>query len=100
MVTGGILITLGAVFFFQTYTNWIFAGYCWPFYVLAPAVGLFQLYLFGERNQGLLIPVGILTTVAAFGFLGETLHMVSRSLMWPVAFIVVGIIVLMSKKKA
>ena len=97
LVPGGILITLGAVFLAQTYTNWIFAGYMWPFYVLAPAIGLFQLYLFGEHNRGLLIPVGVLTTVAVCGFLGGVFHFINSSMIWPIALIVAGIIVLTGK---
>ena len=97
LVPGGILTTLGAVFLAQTYTNWIFAGYAWPFYVLAPAVGLFQLYLFGNHNRGLLIPVGVLTTVAACGFLGNIFDFINGSIIWPIALIVVGLIIILGK---
>lgn len=97
MVPGGVLTTLGATFLFQTYTNWHFAGYSWPCYVLAPAVGLFQLYLFGDRNRGLLIPVGVLTTIAACGFLGNIFKFINSSIIWPVVLVVVGLILLTSK---
>lgn len=97
LVPGGILITLGIVFLFNTYTNWHFAGQTWPFYVLAPAVGLFQLFLFGNHNPGLLIPVGVLTTVAVFCFLGTTFSHINRSLIWPVVLILVGLMFLFNK---
>lgn len=97
LVPGGILITLGFVFLFNTYTNWHFAGQTWPFYVLAPAVGLFQLFLFGNHNPGLLIPVAVLTTVAVFGFLGTTFSHINRSLIWPVVLILVGLMFLFNK---
>lgn len=97
LVPGGILTTLGCLFLFQTYTNWVFAGYLWPVYVLAPAIGLFQLYLFGNHHKGLLIPIGILTTVAVFGFLGTSFSFMSHSLMVPVILIVVGLIILFSR---
>lgn len=97
LVPGGILITLGSVFLFNTYTNWHFAGCTWPFYVLAPAVGLFQLYLFGGRNSGLLIPVLILTLVAGFGFLNSIGFWISSSLIWPIILIGLGLVLLFGK---
>jgi len=97
LVPGGILMTLGIVFLIQTYTNWVFAGYMWPFYILAPAIGLFQFYLFGGHNRGLLVPVGILTTVAVCGFLGSAFSFINRSMIWPIALIVAGLIILTGK---
>lgn len=97
LVPGGILTTLGLLFLFETYTNWSFSAYTWPVYILAPAVGLFQLYLFGNRNKGLLIPVSILTIVALFSFFGTSYAFISRSLIWPVILIVVGLIILFGK---
>lgn len=97
LVPGGILITLGIVFLFNTYTNWYFAGQTWPFYVLAPAIGLFQLFLFGNHNPGLLIPVGVLTVVAVFGFLGTSFAHINHSLIWPIVLILVGLMFLFNK---
>jgi hypothetical protein len=69
LVPGGILTTLGLLFIFETFTNWNFTGYTYPIYTLSVAIGLFQLYLFGEKKGGLLIPVFILTAVAVFQYL-------------------------------
>ncbi|MHC1747137.1 MAG: hypothetical protein AB9856_01950 [Cellulosilyticaceae bacterium] len=68
LVPGGILTTIGLLFMFETLTNWHFSAYTWPVYPLAVAIGLFQLYWFGGREKGLLIPVGILTLVATVSF--------------------------------
>jgi len=65
LVPGGILTTIGVLFFFEVATKWSFSAYTWPVYILAVAIGLFQLYLFGGKQRGLLIPVFILTSVAA-----------------------------------
>ena len=98
LVPGGILITLGMLFFFETTTGWRFSAYTWPVYILAPAVGLFQLYLFGGRNPYLLIPVGILTGIAAISFGLRTISGFSRflrgSYIVPIVFVIVGVIVL------
>lgn len=59
LVPGGILTTIGLLFLFEVATDWRFAAYTWPFYIIAPAVGLFQLYLFTGRPKGLLIASSI-----------------------------------------
>lgn len=65
LVPGGILTTIGMLFFFEVITNWQFSNLTWPVYVLSVAIGLFQLYLFSGRPKGLLIPIFILLAVAA-----------------------------------
>lgn len=64
LVPGGILTTIGLLYFFEVITNWQFADLTWPIYVLSVAIGLFQLYLFSGRPKGLLIPIFILLAVA------------------------------------
>lgn len=101
LVPGGILTTLGCLFFFEANTGWFFAEYTWPVYILAPAIGLFQLYLFGNREKGLLIPVGILTTIAVVSFcstvLGSVFSFINGSLIWPIVLIIIGLVVLLDK---
>lgn len=100
LVPGGILTVLGLLFFFETMTHWRFSEYTWPVYVLAPAVGLFQLYLFSKpRTSTLLIPVGILTLVAVISFanmfFGNIWHLIfSNSLIWPILLVIVGLIIM------
>lgn len=65
LVPGGILTTIGLLYFFEVITNWQFADLTWPIYMLSVAVGLFQLYLFSGKPKGLLIPIFILLAVAA-----------------------------------
>jgi hypothetical protein len=69
LVPGGILTVIGGLFFFETYTSWLYAKNTWPIYLLAVAFGLFQLYLFSGRPPGLLIPVSILTTIGCIALL-------------------------------
>lgn len=64
LVPGGILTTIGLLFFFEVITNWQFADRTWPIYILAVVIGLFQLYLFSGRPKALLIPIFILLAVA------------------------------------
>lgn len=102
LVPGGILTTLGCLFIFETNTNFMFAEYTWPVYVLAPAVGLLELYLFGSHNKALLIPITILLTVATVSFanifLGSIFRFINMSLIWPIILIVLGVLLILNKK--
>lgn len=98
LVPGGILTTIGILFFFETFTNWYFSAYTWPVYPLAVAIGLFQLYLFGGRKWGLLVPIGILTAVSAISFasmvLGTLFNWINFSFIFPIILILLGIVIL------
>ncbi len=60
LVPGGILTIVGIIFFICSIFNWGLMSVLWPLFPFSVAFGLFQLYIFGEREKGLLIPVGIL----------------------------------------
>lgn len=95
LVPGGILTTLGGLFLFETLTRWNFSEYTWPIYPLAVAIGLFQLYLFGGRNRGLLVPVGILSAVSVISLIsmiyGNLVDFVGATIVIPVILILFGI---------
>ncbi|HEY5584712.1 MAG TPA: DUF5668 domain-containing protein [Ruminiclostridium sp.] len=58
LVPGGILLVTGVTCQLSMLFNlWEFL---WPGFILAVAVGLFELYAFGTREKGLLIPVFLL----------------------------------------
>jgi hypothetical protein len=58
LVPGGILLVIGITCQISMLFNvW---GYLWPGFILAVAVGLFELYAFGTKEKALLIPVFIL----------------------------------------
>lgn len=58
LVPGGILLVMGLTCqISMIFSAW---SYMWPGFILAVAVGLFELYLFGAKEKGLLIPVFIL----------------------------------------
>lgn len=103
LVPGGILSTIGLLFLFETYTSWHFSEYTWPIYIFAVAIGLFQLYLFGGKQKGLLIPVFILTLVAAVSFLtmisNKFFRWVDFSYLISVIFILIGIYILIKNRK-
>ena len=101
LVPGGLFLTVGAVcqlsILFDAWDT------LWPGFVLAPAVGLFELYLFGGRKRGLLIPVGILAAVAGVFFLSTSVEAFFRILSFqPLAAVVLiaaGIALLFRKNR-
>ncbi len=65
LVPGGILLTVALTLTLDVFFKGFINAGGWSLFILAPAVGLFQLYLFSEkRESGLLIPVGILTLIS------------------------------------
>jgi hypothetical protein len=99
LVPGGILLVLGAVF----QINMLFRVWevTWPLYIFAVAFGLFELYAFGNRDKGLLIPIGILTGLSAIFFLfsvEKVLSFSTRSFIVPAVLIGIGLIVLYGGK--
>lgn len=78
LVPAGIFFTIGVTFFIGELFSYRLV---WPGFFAAPAVGLFLLYLFGERKAGLLVPVGTLFTFAGVCFFSELFHI--WHLLWP-----------------
>lgn len=78
LVPAGIFLTLGVTFILSEMFSY---SMMWPGFVAAPAVGLLLLYLFGDRSPGLLVPVGILLTVAGTCFFASLLS--AWDIAWP-----------------
>lgn len=94
LVPGGILTTIGFLFFFETFTGWSFSEYTWPIYPLAVAIGLFQLYLFSRRPSGLLIPVFILSAVSIISFVSKIYSIFDFTLVFAALAILAGLYIL------
>lgn len=101
LVPGGILLVLGLVFQF----NMLFGGWdiTWPLIIFSVAFGLFELYIFGDREKGLLIPVGILGGLSFLFFfsfsLSKLLSFNTGPYAMPLLLIGAGLIVMSSGKK-
>jgi predicted membrane protein len=80
LVPAGVLGGVGLTLLLGTTFGLMY--YVWPGFILAPAIGLLLMYLFShEHNPGLLVPVGILVTVAGTCFLSTVLRM--WHILWP-----------------
>lgn len=99
LVPGGILITYGLLFSVNVIYGWHLMENLWPIFPLGVAIGLFQLFLFGGREKGLLIPVGILGAISLF-FLINNILFVDFRLLAGILLVVIGIWVIFKKNKS
>ena len=101
LVPGGILTTYGILFFFEAATNFRFAEYTWPVYLIGVAVGLFQLYMHTGKQRGLLIAISIISGIAVLTFIVMLfrifLSTVDFGLVIPAILIVVGALLVLGK---
>ena len=76
-------------------------GRLWP-NIMAPAVGLFLLYIAGNREPGLLIPIFILTGIAVIFFSIGTIRVFGRYFKYIAggALIIAGISTILKKPSA
>lgn len=101
LVPGGILLVLGIAF----QINMLFGMWevTWPLNIFAVAFGLFELYYFGNREKGLLIPIFILGGLSFIFFtsfsLRELLGFNASKAAIPLVLIVIGLIVIFGGKK-
>lgn len=100
LVPGGIFLVLGITF----QINMLFGGwgFMWPLYIFAVAFGLFELYIFGSRERGLLIPIGILTGLSVLFFISFSLNMIvdfnTKPYAVPVVLILIGLALVLGGK--
>jgi len=98
LVPGGILTVYGCLFFVNILTNWNAMDRLWPFFIFGPAVGLFQLYLFGGREKGVLIASGILGAISMI-MLSFTMYGFASNYIAPVALILFGLMIMFKGNK-
>ncbi len=91
LVPGGLFLTLGFIFSFCSIFGYDWMEILWPLFILAPGVGIFQLYLFGDKNKALLIPVGILGTMSGIFLFMNLGHLFLFNLTFPIILIVIGV---------
>ncbi len=94
LVPAGLFFTIGVTFLIGEAFSY---SIVWPGFIAAPAVGLLLLYIFGDRSPGLLVPIGILLTVAGVSFFAELFN--SWDLVWPgiIAAPAIGLLLLYMK---
>lgn len=96
LIPGTILVLYGAYFIFQNSTSWNDDNETSFFYTLAIGLAFFAAHYLGNRSRGFLVPAWILTGISALQFFSTTL---SWDFMWSVVLIIVGLWVLLKRKK-
>jgi len=99
LVPAGILITYSILFSVNIIYGWDLMEDLWPIFPLGVAIGLFQLYLFGKREKGLLIPIGILGAISIF-FIINNLFFANFGLLAGIGIIVIGLWIIFKKAKS
>jgi hypothetical protein len=98
LVPGGILLTIGMTCqISMLFDLW---EYLWPGFILAVAVGLFELYFFGSKEKGLLIPVFILGGLSLIFFtisLGRISFL--RIYLIPIILILGGLLIVVKNRR-
>lgn len=64
LVPGGICLTLGLFYSIKPYINFYHFNFSWQIFALAVAVGLYQLYYFGNKDKGTLISAVVITVIS------------------------------------
>ena len=93
LMPGSILIVVSLLFFYCNFTDWWHMETLWPVFILAPAVGFLAMYFGGAKEQGLLIPAGILSGVGII-FLFVTSGFGDY---WPLFLILAGVLLILLK---
>lgn len=99
LVPAGILTTYGLMAYSVAFFGWGTMADIWPFILIGIAIGLFELYVFGSREKGLLIPVAILGGLGLM-FLTRTYFLLDlRKFLIPVILIAIGLLLLARRER-
>ena len=96
LMPGSILTVCGLVFAYCAYEGWHTMRDLWPFFLMGPGLGFALMYLFGKREQGLLIPAGILLGLGALFLVGRT----GFDYLLALVFIIIGVLFLLTSRKS
>lgn len=87
LVPGGVLLTLGTIFMLSGILGYGILGKLWPLFVMAPAVGLLQLYWFDDKDRAL-----FWVSMGLFG--GAGIALVFTLMPFFIKFIIPGLLIL------
>jgi len=94
LVPGGILITYGILFYVCSIYGFQLMDILWPLFLMGPAIGLFQIYLFGNHDKAVLIPVGILGGLSLIFLISNISTMDFGGIVLSFVPIIVGVILI------
>lgn len=95
LVPGGILITYGILFYFCSSNGFKLMDTLWPLFLMGPAIGLLQVFFFGNRDKAILIPVGILGSLSVIFLISNLSTMDFGGIILSFVPIIIGIIIIL-----
>jgi len=96
ILPGTILLVYGFLFLFCALYGWWYMENLWPGFLFGPGLGFVLMYLFGEKEVGLLIPGGILLGLSIIFFLRYSVILDY----WPLILIAVGLYLIYKHSKS
>lgn len=100
LIPGGILTTIGFLHLFETLTNWHFAAYTWPIYILAIFNGFAHVYLATKKQWALIVSVIFFCITLSLALIptGIIIGKIGVDIVFSALIIVVGLILLFGAK--
>lgn len=95
LMPASILLVYGFLFLYSVYGDWRI-GNLWPFFLIGPGLGFLLMYFFGKKEEGLLIPAGILLGLGLIFLIGRG----TPRFFWPILLIIVGLFLLFKARRA
>lgn len=90
LVPAGILVTIAINFLLNVIFGWHLMAVTWPLFILAPAVGLLQLYIFDKQDKGVLLASGIVGGIGLVFLAGNILSSINISATLGAFFVIAG----------
>ena len=97
LVPAGILTSYGALFYANVLLKLHIGATMFPLFIIGIAIGLLELYLFGTRDKGLLIPVFILGGLGVSMIMRSYLNFNLKDYLIPGLLILVGVLIITKK---
>ncbi|MDF2533568.1 MAG: hypothetical protein K0Q65_3149, partial [Clostridia bacterium] len=94
----GILTTYGVMAYIVAFFGWGTMASLWPFILLGIAIGLLELYLFGTRDKGLLIPISILGGLGLMLLTKTYFFFDLKKVVIPAILVILGVLILSKRE--
>jgi hypothetical protein len=98
LVPAGILTTYGVMAYIVAFFGWGTMASLWPFILLGIAIGLLELYLFGTRDKGLLIPISILGGLGLMLLTKTYFFFDLKKVVIPAILVILGVLILSKRE--
>lgn len=96
IIPGTILVIYGVVFFLIAKYTWATIENMGPFFILAPALGLYFTYLISRKNRSVLITSAVLGLISLI-FLLNSVPVLKY--IWPILTVAAGVYIVMNTEK-